>query len=178
MTDGQTASPALRHQTPKVDTDEGKHAREGRHRDDPEEQDLVARKVEGVGQEQAADRSRRPEGRNVTVPHDQRRHRAVGQRRGHRSHQVENDKNARPPQPFEDGAETPQNEHIDGHVPEFVVGEGGGDEGPQVTVYEARGADEEVDHHEIPETGDYGRRLPGEENQHVDADDHRHYRRA
>ena len=68
MTDGQPAAAALRDQTPEVETDKGEHPGERRHRHDAEEENAVARKMEGVGEQQTADRALRTEGEDIVSP--------------------------------------------------------------------------------------------------------------
>ena len=140
----QPATTTLRDQTPKIETDESEHAGQRRYRHNAEEQDAVTRKVEGVGKQQTADRSRGAKGEDVVPPHQERRHCTVADRCHHRRGQIEKDEHPGPPKVLEDRPKTPQDKHVDSHVPELVMGEGGGYQRPYQPVFDVGGADQEI----------------------------------
>ena len=178
MTDRQPTATTLCDETPKVEANEGENTGKRRHRHDAEEQDPVARKMEGVGEQKSTDRARSAEGWDVVPTHDERGQRAVTDRRHDRSRQVDEDKDPGPPQVFEDRPEAPQNEHIERQVPEFVVGKGSRDQCPNPEVFDVKGADEKVFGHQRKQVGRIGRRLPGDKDKYVEADDDRDRRRS
>ena len=101
----------------------------------------------------------------------------MAQRCDNGCNQVEDHEHTGPPQMFEDRSETPENEHVDGQVPDLAVRKGGGHQRPYQTVHQMCGADQKIGQHEIPETRHDGRSLPPEKDEHIDGDNHRHRRR-
>jgi hypothetical protein len=95
----------------------------------------------------------------------------VTDRRDQRRRQVEKNEYPGSPKVFEDRSEAPQHEHIDGQVPELIVGKGSGDESPQMTVQNMRRADKKVGGHEIEQTRHHGACLPREKYEDVETDD-------
>ena len=72
VTYGQTTATALGQEAPEIDADKGQDTGQGGHRDDAEDEDLVAWKVERVGQQETTDRSRGAERRDAAVSHEDR----------------------------------------------------------------------------------------------------------